>query len=173
MLQLKHIITVRFCTRVLILCFLFATVFRLFFPIVTVFRFRRRRNQDSHRFLTGFLPFRRDSQRRLLLRRDSPPSLRRHSPLLAFSIFILLILTVSSDSSDSHWFFRFFRFSLILTDFITEIHRRHRWFFRFFRLSNLIHHRNPSPAPLFSLFSLFWSNHQFNSFNHCNDSMMF
>jgi hypothetical protein len=155
MLQLKHIITVRFCTRVLILCFLFATVFRLFFPIVTVFRFRRRRNQDSHRFLTGFLP------------------LRRHSPLLAFSIFILLILTVSSDSSDSHWFFRFFRFSLILTDFITEIHRRHRWFFRFFRLSNLIHHRNPSPAPLFSLFSLFWSNHQFNSFNHCNDSMMF
>jgi hypothetical protein len=46
------------------------------------------------KILTGFLPFRRDSQRRLLLRRDSSlthPSIRRYSPLLAFSILILPI----------------------------------------------------------------------------------
>ena len=88
MLQLKHITTVRYCTRVLILsfrCYSVSSLTRsLFSPFPSPTPFH---DHGSHRFL----PFRRDSQPRSLLRRYFHPSLRRDSPLIrAIQKFILI-----------------------------------------------------------------------------------
>jgi hypothetical protein len=104
MLQPKYIITVGFCTRVLILCFLLATAF-LPFP-----------DREFHRF---HIP---------------SPAQSRFSPVSCHSDVILSVAC---------FFDVILPLLILLFDVIHPYSLSPSWFFRF---------RNPSPAPLFSLF---------------------